>query len=133
MSEKLSMNRQNTYLVIGDTLVIAILAIIGFASHGTLGSSGTRMLATLIPFLAAWFASAIPLRAVDPLVSQGKGIWRPLWAVILAVPLGAWLRGIWLQMPVQTTFVLVMIAFLLLGILIWRLLYNFVLYPRISN
>lgn len=125
------MNQQKIFLIFGDILVIAVIAIIGFASHGTLGSSGMRMLATLVPFLAAWFASAIPLKALDPQLIQGKGIWRPLWAVILAAPLGAWLRGIWLQMPVLTTFVLVMIAFLLLGMFLWRLLYNFLIYPRI--
>lgn len=127
------MNHPKNLLIIGDILVIIIIAWIGFASHGTLGSSGTRILATLIPFLAAWFASAFPLRAFDPQVSQGKGIWRPLWAVILAAPLGAWLRGIWLQTPVQTTFVWVMVAFLMVGVFVWRLLYQFVIFPRIIN
>jgi len=124
---------QNAYLILGDILVIAVIAIIGFASHGTLGDSRARMLATLIPFMVAWFASATPLGAYDHRLSLGKGIWRPLWAVILAAPLGGWLRGVWLQTPVQTTFVGVMIAFLLLGMCLWRLLYNYVIYPRVVN
>lgn len=127
------MKHQKNILIIGDILVIAIIAIIGFASHGTLGAGGGRMFATLIPFLAAWFASAIPLRAYALDTTLGRGIWRPIWAVILSAPLGAWLRGVWLQMPVQTTFVLVMIAFLLLGIILWRLLVQFVIFPRIIN
>ena len=127
------MDRRTRILIAGDTLVILIVAGIGFASHGTLGSSGNRLLATLIPFLAAWFGSAFPLQALNPQATRGWGLWRPLWAVVLAAPFGAWLRGLWLQTPVLTLFVLVMVAFLSLGLLIWRLFYNYVLFPRLSD
>lgn len=127
------MNRRKLFLVVGDILVISLVAIIGFASHGTLGSSVTRLLATVIPFLAAWFASAIPLQTFNIQAARGSGIWRVIWAVILAAPLGAWLRGVWLQSPVQTTFVFVMIAFLLLGLFAWRLFYNTVIFPRMID
>lgn len=127
------MKRRRLILIIGDSLVILIVAVIGFASHGTLDSPGSRLLATLIPFLAAWFATAIPLQALDPQATQGVGLWRPGWAVVLAAPLGSWVRGLWLQTPVLTTFVLVMVAFLLLGLLLWRLFYNFVIFPRLND
>lgn len=127
------MDRRTLILIAGDTLVILIVAGIGFASHGILGSSGSRLFATIIPFLVAWFASAFPLQALNPQATQGKGLWRPLWAVVVAAPLGAWLRGIWLQTPVLTLFVLVMVAFLLLGLCLWRLFYNFLLFPRLSD
>ncbi|HWQ83140.1 MAG TPA: DUF3054 domain-containing protein [Anaerolineales bacterium] len=124
------MARSNLILIFGDTLVILIIAMIGFASHGTLDSSGGRLLATLVPFLVAWFASALPLQALDPQATRGWGIIRPAWAVILAAPLGAFLRGIWLRIPIQATFVLVMAAFLLLGLLLWRIFYNYLIFPR---
>ena len=125
------MSHRDLFLVGGDILVITLVAVIGFASHGTLGSSGGRLLATLIPFLVAWFATAIPLHATDPQAIQGMGVWRPIWAGVLAAPLGAWLRGLWLQTPVQATFVFVMMAFLILGMLLWRLFYNYVIFPRL--
>jgi hypothetical protein len=124
------MNRRIIYLFVGDILVISLVAITGFATHGTLGSAGVRLLATLIPYLVAWFVAATPIKALDPDATQGWGLWRPVWAVLLAAPFGAWLRGIWLQLPVQTTFVWVMLAFIALGIIIWRLFYNYVIFLR---
>lgn len=125
------MSRRNLYLVAGDIMVITLVAVIGFASHGTLGSSSGRLLATLIPFLMAWFAAAIPLHATDSQATQRQGLWRLVWAGVLAAPLGAWLRGLWLQAPVQTTFVFVMMAFIILGMIVWRLFYNYIIFPRL--
>jgi hypothetical protein len=45
----------------------------------------------------------------------------------LAAPLGSWLRGLWLNSPVQPVFVAVMLAVGGSAFLLWRLLYALVM------
>ena len=56
---------QRYYLIIGDILTLAVVTVIGFASHGTAGTAGSRMLTTFIPLLAAWLLIAPHLKVYD--------------------------------------------------------------------
>jgi hypothetical protein len=108
----------------GDLLTLAVVTVIGFASHQTLGTAGKRILATLIPSLIAWLAVAPFLGAYDRARAVDlRQLWRPVWAMILAAPLAAVLRGFWLGAPVMPIFAAVMGGVSAAGILIWRLLY----------
>ena len=116
--------RHPAVLLVGDTLVLVLVTLAGFASHRTLGSAGGRILATFIPFWAAWLFVAYPIGLFDPARAVQFGqLWRPLWAMALAAPLGSWLRGLWLNAPVQPVFVAVMLAVGGAAFLAWRLVF----------
>lgn len=117
-------NRRMLVLVVGDIVTLLLVTLFGFARHSTLDTAGVRMLATLIPLLVAWFLVAPHLGAFDRgRVSDIRQVWRPAWAMLLAAPLFAWLRGLWLNAPVLPIFVAVMGGIGALALLVWRLIY----------
>lgn len=112
------------YLIIGDILTLAVVTVIGFASHGTAGTAGSRMLTTFIPLLAAWLLIAPHLKVYDHDVAlDGRQLWRPFWAMVLAGPMAAWLRGLILNSPILPIFVIILGGVSALAILAWRGLY----------
>jgi hypothetical protein len=111
-------------LIVGDVITLVLVTVIGFASHGTLGSAGTRMLTTFIPLAAAWFMVAPILGLYNlKLISEPRNLWRPLYAVLIAAPLAAWLRGIMLNSQILVLFVAVLGAFGALGVIVWRVVF----------
>ena len=121
------LNRANLwryYLIIGDILTLTIVTVIGFASHGTAGTAGSRMLTTFIPLLVAWLLIAPHLKVYDrDIVLDGRQLWRPFWAMVLAGPMAAWLRGVLLNSPILPVFVIILGGVSALAILAWRGLY----------
>lgn len=115
----------NRYVLIaGDIITLAIVTIIGFASHGTADTAGSRMLTTFIPLVAAWLLIAPYLKVYDRnIVLEGSQLWRPLWAMVLAAPMAAWLRGLMLSSPILPVFVVILGGVSAVAILIWRGLY----------
>lgn len=115
----------NRYVLIaGDIITLAIVTIIGFASHGTADTAGSRMLTTFIPLVAAWLLIAPYLKVYDRnIVLEGSQLWRPLWAMVLAAPMAAWLRGLMLSSPILPVFVVILGGVSAAAILIWRGLY----------
>ena len=115
-------NRANRYVLIaGDIITLAIVTIIGFASHGTADTAGTRMLTTFIPLVAAWLLIAPHLKVYDrEIAKEGRQLWRPLWAMVLAAPMAAWLRGLILNSPILPIFVFILGGVSAVAILIWR-------------
>jgi ABC-type Na+ efflux pump permease subunit len=67
------------------------------------------------PILGLWNAKQMPLQ---------KSWWRFIWAAILSVPLAVVIRGFILNTPTIGIFVLVMVAFSIFGLLIWRLVWQ---------
>lgn len=119
-------NRLFVILLVGDFITLGLITVIGFASHGTLGSAGSRLLTTFIPSVFGWLAAAPLIGAYRPdLAVQFRQLWRPVWSAALGMPFAAWLRGIWLNAAIQPIFVLVMIGVAMAGILIWRMLFCF--------
>ena len=111
-------------LTIGDIITLAIVTIIGFASHGSADTAGSRMLTTFIPLVAAWLLIAPYLKVYDRnIVLEGSQLWRPLWAMVLAAPMAAWLRGLMLSSPILPVFVVILGGVSAVAILIWRGLY----------
>lgn len=111
-------------LVTGDVIVLGVVTLFGFASHGELGSAGLRLLTTFIPLLAGWFAAGPVLGAYRPEYAlQVSELWRPAWAMILAAPLAAWLRSLWLGTAIVPVFVAVLGGVALTALLAWRLIF----------
>ena len=111
-------------LVAGDIVVLAIVTIVGFASHGTAGTAGVRMLTTFLPLLVAWLLIAPHLRVYEfKIIRDGRQLWRPFWALILAAPMAAFLRGLMLDSPILPLFVIILGGVGALTLLAWRGLY----------
>ena len=114
-------------LILADVLVLGVVTVIGFASHGTVGTAGARMLTTFVPLVVAWFMVAPLLGAYDlGRAREALQLWRPFWAMVLAAPMAAWLRGVWLNAPIQPVFVAVLGGVGAVSLLAWRALYLFV-------
>jgi len=113
-----------TFLILGDLLIVLGTTLAGFANHGELQPAAfDRMAATFIPFAAAWFLTAPWLGCFDRRATATlMQLWRPVLAALLAAPLGAMLRGLWLNAPVLPVFAVVMGAVLGAAMFAWRLL-----------
>jgi hypothetical protein len=111
-------------LLVGDVVTLGLVTLFGFASHGTLGSAGVRMLSTLIPVLISWFLVA-PFLGVYRLewTVDWRQLWRPFWAMVIAAPFAAWMRAVWLGSVILPIFVVVLGGISAIAILIWRLVY----------
>ena len=116
--------RRLAILLAGDIILLAVVTAVGFARHDTLGSAGMRMFSTFIPLLAGWFMIA-PLLGVYDLerAADLRQLWRPFWAMVLAGPMAALLRGLLLNSPILPVFVVVLGGISALSILGWRLIY----------
>ena len=130
------MNAQNPRfhlgaLVFGDLLTLALVTLFGFATHGTMTTAGMRMLTTFIPLLVAWFLVAPHLGVFDrALAGDWRQLWRPLWAMLLAAPFAAFLRGAWLNSAIMPVFVVVLGGVSALGLLAWRGLWVWIIYRK---
>jgi len=118
-----SRERQRIVLVVGDVLVVLLTTITGFANHGELASAGlSRMAGTFVPFAFGWFIVSPWLGCFDvERMARPANLWRPPLAAVLAAPLGAIVRGLWLGAPVLPVFAVVMGAVLAAAMFTWRL------------
>lgn len=112
-------------LVLGDLLAIALVTIIGFATHGEADLSfAPRMAALYFPLSISWFLLAPALGLFQPEVtSSPKQLWRPALAMIFAAPLAAVLRGFLLNAPVIPIFAAVLALVSASGMVSWRTVY----------
>lgn len=112
-------------LVLGDLLAIALVTIIGFATHGEADLSfAPRMAALYFPLSISWFLLAPALGLFQPEVTSSlKQLWRPALAMIFAAPLAAVLRGFLLNAPVIPIFAAVLALVSASGMVSWRAVY----------
>ena len=126
-----SVATQTSVLIGGDILVLALVTVVGFASHGTLVSAGTRLFSTFVPLVAAWFLAAPAMGLFERgRAADWRQLWRVVWAMIFAAPLASILRGAWLNSAIIPVFVLVLTGVSALGMLIWRGLWALVIYRK---
>jgi hypothetical protein len=113
---------KQTALVLGDILALAVVTVIGFATHGESGPGYLpRMLITFIPLAGSWFLSALWLGLFDPsLGASFKQLWRIPVAMLLAAPLAGVIRAALLGGTAIPVFVLVLGATSAAGLVIWR-------------
>jgi hypothetical protein len=113
------------WLFAGDVLALLLVSIIGFATHNQ--SISWRVLTTFLPYVAAWFLFA-PWLGVYHRSNTIRywQVWRPMLAALLAAPMAAWLRGVWLNSAILPIFVLVLGLSAALGFGIWRLVWSFI-------
>ncbi len=112
-------------LVLGDVLAIAILTVIGFATHGEAETSYlSRMGTTFFPVLISWFLIT-PWFGLfeEQVITNPKNLWRVVVAVLFAAPFAVVLRAVLLNSAVLPLFVLILGGSNAIGMLIWRWIY----------
>ena len=116
------MRNSKPILITGDTIVLAVITIIGFASHGeTSLSFFPRMLTTFIPLVVSWFLIAPWLGLFDmQIISEPKQLWRPPLAMLLAAPMTVILRATMLNTVALPLFTLILGGSAAIGVLLWR-------------
>jgi len=113
---------KTSLVLAGDLLAVAVVTLIGFATHGeAVIAFLPRMLAIFLPLVIFWLVAA-PFFGLyrSELIRDPRQIWRAGLAMVFVVPPALVARGLLLNIPVLPIFALVMIAFSALGILIWR-------------
>ena len=118
---------RNKILLLGDILAIALVTLIGFATHGETGLSFLpRMSAIFFPLFISWLLIA-PWFGLfnDGIAASPQQLWRPALAMLFAAPLAVVLRGLILNAPILPIFAVVMWAVSALGMILWRALYGF--------
>jgi hypothetical protein len=122
----------NSILILGDILAIALVTFIGFATHGEADLAFLpRMAALYIPLSVSWFLLALALGLFQhEIISNPKQLWRPVLAMIFAAPLAAVLRGFILNAPVIPIFAVVLAGTSALGMVIWRLIWYWLVKRR---
>jgi len=113
-------------LYLGDTLTIAIITLIGFATHRETGLSFLpRMGTTFFPVLIGWFLLAPWFGLFDgQIIAEQKNLWRVALTILFSAPLAAVLRAITLNSAVLPIFVAVLGVTNALGITLWRWIYT---------
>jgi hypothetical protein len=114
-------------LVAGDIIALAIITVIGFATHGETDLSFLpRMSTTFIPLVVSWFLIAPCLGLFNAQnTSALKQLWRPPLAMLLAAPMTAILRAAMLNAVALPLFTLILGGSAALGMLLWRLVWYF--------
>lgn len=115
------------FLVLGDIFAIALVTLIGFATHGeTELTFLPRAAAFFFPLLASWFLLAPALGLFQrQITSDPKQLWRPVLGMAFAAPFAALLRGLILNAPIIPIFGVVLILTSAFGMLVWRAVYLF--------
>jgi len=123
---------KHSTLILGDALTLALITLVGFASHAEFTLSFIpRMAATFIPLCAGWFLLAPSLGLYqDPLVGSVSELWRPGFAMLFAGPLAALLRSMLLNTPVIPSFAVILTLTAALGLTLWRCAWLFLRKPQ---
>jgi hypothetical protein len=129
------MHRSTRVLIGGDVLALAIITIIGFASHGeTEISLVPRMLTTFIPLVVSWFLIAPWLGLLNPqTTSDPKQLWRPLLAMLLAAPITTIFRAAMLNGVALPLFTIILGGSAALGMFVWRMIWYLTNKKSLSN
>lgn len=119
------MTKSKWILITGDILALAVITVIGFASHGeTEISLVPRMLTTFIPLVVGWFLIAPWLGLFrEKIIPNPKQLWRPPLAMLLAAPMTAVLRATMLKGVALPLFTIILGGSAALGMFVWRGLY----------
>ena len=115
-------------LILGDIITLAILTIIGFATHSETGLSFlSRMAATFVPMAFGWFVLGPWLGMFDDaVVTAPKNLLRIPLAMLFVTPLAVILRAAWLNSAGLPIFALALGGANTIGMLVWRGLYIFI-------
>lgn len=117
---------KKSILILGDALAIALLTLIGFATHGETDISYLpRMAAAFFPVVFAWFLLAPWFGLFDEgVIANPKNLWRVSLAMLFAAPLATTLRAAWLGGTSLPVFTLVLGISSAAGMILWRWIFT---------
>ena len=119
------MSMSRWILVAGDVLAIAIVTVVGFATHNEADLSFLpRMAIVFLPLTIAWFFLAPWLGLFQQeITSDLKQLWRPGFAMAFVASLAVVIRGLILGTPIIPIFAVVLGGVSAFGMVIWRGIY----------
>lgn len=121
------MNKKNI-LIIGDIISLAILTVIGFATHGETDTSYLpRLAAVFLPMVVGWFI-LIPWMGLfdEQIIANPKNLWRIILVMLFLAPLAATVRAAILGAAMLPLFPLILGSSNAIGMVVWRWLYIFI-------
>jgi len=121
------MNKK-TILIIGDIISLAILTVIGFATHGETGISFLpRMGVIFLPMVCGWFALTPWFGLSDEQITANpKNLWRIILVMLFLAPLAATVRAALLGAAMLPLFPLILGSSNAIGMMVWRWLYIYI-------
>ncbi len=122
------MKNNKTILIAGDITAIAVLTLIGFATHDEVDITFLpRMAAAFFPTLIGWFFFAPWFGLFDRQAGADfKLLWRILPALCAVAPFAVILRAAILNSAALPLFALILGSTNALGMLVWRSIYIFI-------
>jgi hypothetical protein len=122
------MANSRSALIIGDIAAIALVTVIGFATHGEADAAFLpRMAVAFFPITLAWFLLSPWFGLFDGKVTANLNqFWRPALVIVFAGPFAVVVRGLLLNAPIIPIFAVVLSATSALGMIIWRTAWYFI-------
>jgi hypothetical protein len=113
---------KTSLVLAGDLLAIALVTLIGFATHGeAVPAFLPRMLILFVPLVVGWLVLAPFFGLFHAAIIADPGqIWRGALAMLFVVPAALVVRGMILGLPILPLFGLILSGVSALGMLIWR-------------
>lgn len=121
------MNKK-TILIIGDIISLAILTVIGFATHGETDTSYLpRMGVIFLPMVFGWFVLTPWFGLSDEqVIANPKNLWRIILVMLFIAPLAATVRAALLGAAMLPLFPLILGTSNAVGMMVWRWLYIYI-------
>lgn len=121
------MNKKNI-LILGDIVSLAILTVIGFATHGETGFSFLpRMGVIWLPMLFGWFVLTPWFGLSDEqVIANPRNLWRIILVMFFVAPLAATVRAALLGAAMLPLFPLILGGSNAIGMMVWRWIYIFI-------
>jgi len=120
--------KKKNILILGDIIALAILTVVGFATHGETGFSFLpRMGVIYLPMLFGWFVLSPWFGLSDEqVITNQKNLWRIILAMLFIAPLVATLRAALLGAAMLPLFPLILGGSNAIGMMVWRWIYIFI-------
>ncbi len=121
------MNKKNI-LILGDIVSLAILTVIGFATHGETGFSFLpRMGVIWLPMLFGWFVLTPWFGLSDEqVIANPRNLWRIILVMFFVAPLATTVRAALLGAAMLPLFPLILGGSNAIGMMVWRWIYIFI-------
>ncbi|MBP1933609.1 DUF3054 domain-containing protein [Ammoniphilus resinae] len=118
------MNKTTLVLILGDLLALMAFVISGRIEHG-LQINWHETTTTAIPFIVSWLAvaSSVGLYKEKAVATIQVTIKTTLLVTIVAVPLGLFLRALYLHRDVPFPFLVVALVFTAIFMVGWRTIF----------
>lgn len=119
---------KKTILILGDIISLAILTVIGFATHGETGFSFLpRMGVIWLPMLFGWFVLSPWFGLSDEqVIISPRNLWRIILVMLFVAPLAATVRAALLGAAMLPLFPLILGGSNAIGMMVWRWIYIFI-------